>query len=199
MNKNQNSNLFFNVKHSIIKRYLFMSLFTGILMGIIFPFFASLFTNYKSASYKIPFTICCIMAGCIVGVISFLIGKMTLIKAIRNFFKTFSSISEGDLTVRCHMQSQDELGMLSQEFNQFLEKMQEIFKHNQALAATVDELAKTLEESALYSEQISKEIVDGTATLAQGAILQSEQLGILKMSLEMEENPLRRGFPVPML
>ncbi|MDK2808429.1 MAG: hypothetical protein PWP24_1164 [Clostridiales bacterium] len=90
---------------SIIRRYFVMSLMTGIIMGAIFPWFASLFTMYKSPAFQLPFSILCILAGSFVGIISFVIGKFTLIHAIKRFFRTFQDMAKGDLTVRCQMQS----------------------------------------------------------------------------------------------
>lgn len=171
-------------KKSIIRNYLLLSLLAGIMMGLIFPLFASLFTHYKSPAYQLPFTLCCVVAGCIVGVISFLIGKFTLIHSIRRFFRTFELIAEGDLTVRCQMRSADELGQLADEFNEFIEKMQEIFRHNQASASTTDSLARTLGESAKASERISGEIVKGTSTIAEGAQHQSDQIHLIRTEMQ---------------
>jgi methyl-accepting chemotaxis protein len=186
--------LVMSTNKSIIKSYFFMSLGTGILMGIIFPFFAALFTDYKSTAYRIPFTIACVMAGIIVGIFSFLIGKVTLISAIKRFFVTFKCMTRGDLTVRCQMKSKDEIGKLSDDFNEFLEAVQEIFKHNQDLAATVTDLSRILAETGNSSEQSSKEIVDGTATLADGAALQSEQLTLIKVQMLDSSSHVSEGF-----
>ena len=193
MRNESNGSKAHDTNQSIIKRYLVLSLVAGVMMGIIFPFFAALFTTYKSPALQIPFMICCILAGSIVGIISFLIGKITLIRAIKRFFLTFESIMDGDLTIRCQMQSKDELGKLAKEFNLFLERMQEIFSHNQVTATTANELAKTLQESATASEKTSSEIVNGTSTLADGAVLQSEQLGVIRKELQDGSIHIEKG------
>ncbi len=179
---------------SIIRRYLSMSLVTGIAMGAIFPVFASIFTEYKTQNYQFPFTVLCILAGSFVGIVSFLIGKITLIRAIKRFFMTFQYMAKGDLTVRCQMQSNDELGKLSADFNDFLNQVQEIFQHNQRLAATVASLSKRLEVTAQASEQSSVEIVEGTATLAEGASLQSNQLSLIKDMMITGSQKIDQGF-----
>ena len=181
-------------RKSIIRRYLIMSLATGILMGAIFPVFASFFTNYKAPGYQLPFAILCILAGSFVGIISFLIGKITLIKAIKKFFRTFQYMTSGDLTVRCQIQSNDELGKLSSDFNSFLEQVQEIFQHNQRLATTILELSKSIEETANSSEQSSQEIKDGTFTLAEDAALQSNHLSSIKDRMEESSKEIDKGF-----
>lgn len=181
-------------KKSIIRRYFLMSLFTGLIMGIIFPFFGSLFTNYKGEGYRLPFMAACVLAGIFVGVVSFFIGKITLINAIRRFFNTFSSISEGDLTVRCHLESADELGKLSSDFNQFIQKLQEILDHNKETAEKITELSGNLAEHAGTTEQTSKEIAEGTATLAEGASNQSEEIGRIKGQMETSSTQVEEGY-----
>lgn len=167
------------MRKSIIRNYLYLSLLTGILMGIIFPFFASLFTTYRGVGYRIPFTISCIVAGIIVGVMSFLIGKLTLLSAMRKFIRTFDTIAKGDLTVRCNMTSDDELGKLSADFNLLLENIRSMIGHNQDSADDVRNLATELETSARSSEGSAKEVADGTAILADGALVQSEKLDLI--------------------
>lgn len=171
-----------------------MSLTTGIIMGAIFPIFASFFTNYKAPGYRVPFAILCILAGSFVGIISFLIGKITLIKAIKKFFKTFQYMTNGDLTIRCQIKSNDELGKLSNDFNHFLEQVQEIFQHNQRLAAIILELSKNIEETVNASEQSSEEIKEGTFTLAEDASLQSNHLTSIKEMMEAGGKRIDKGF-----
>lgn len=183
-----------NTKKSIIRNYLLLSLGAGVAMGVIFPFFAGIFTVYKQSSYRLPFMISCIIAGVLVGVISFFIGKITLIHAMRRFFKTFSAIAEGDLTTRCELESNDELGRLSEDFNLFIQRLQQIFRNNQESADRTLGLSEKLAETAEASERASKEIVDGTAELAEGAVLQSEQLSEIKSKMGHSSHLVREGY-----
>lgn len=107
-------------KRSIIKKYLYLSMLSGIIMGIIFPFFTLIFVNFKSRSIFALFFLSCILAGIIVGVISFLIGKTTLIKAVKELKKNFSNVRDGDLNSQCHIESNDELGEAAKGFNQLI-------------------------------------------------------------------------------
>lgn len=172
------------VTKSIIRTYLYLSLLSGIVMGLIFPVFATFFTEYKAPEYRIPFTISCIVAGCIVGVLSFFIGKITLIRAIKKFLSVYEQISEGDLTVSCQIESDDALGILAKKFNELARKIQTIFQHNLENAKMTDELARTLDVSAIQSENVSEDVVQGTTTIAEGARLQSNQVQQVKKDLQ---------------
>ena len=56
------------MKKNIIKMYLFASMVTGTIMGIIFPYFSFLFVKeFKSQEHLNFFIVACIVAGLIVG------------------------------------------------------------------------------------------------------------------------------------
>ncbi len=169
---------------SIIRLYFLLSMTAGIMMGLIFPFFAALFTDYKSESLRLPFTISCVAAGVMVGVLSFFIGKVTLIKGIRDLFVTFDQMAEGDLTVRSKLRSQDELGQLSDEFNLFVEKLQNIFMQNQETAEKILDIAKTLDGAAKITEATSIELSDGNHALSDGANTQNNEVNLIKEKLQ---------------
>lgn len=183
-----------NTNRSIIKRYFLLSLLTGIFMGLVFPLFASLFTEYKEPSLRIPFTLSCILAGVFVGLISFLIGKLTLINAIRKLFYTFGEITQGDLTVRCSMKSRDELGKLSDDFNQFMDNVQSIFKNVKSSSETLTQLSALLADAANSSSHSSKEVAQATETMAEGASHQNEQLLLIKSQIESSNSQVMNGF-----
>lgn len=182
-----------NKKKSIIRNYLLLSLLSGICMGIIFPFFSGLFTSYKSDTSHIIFTFSCIGAGIAVGLISFFIGKITIIQSIRKLFFTFEKISQGDLTARCRMQSSDELGQLADDFNQFLDHVEDIIRQNQASMDTIETLSKNLKDVASTNEHIATEIVAGTTTMAEDAVLENEQLFHIRQQLSSGEDSIRLG------
>lgn len=182
-----------NMKKSIIRNYLFLSLLSGICMGIIFPFFSGLFTSYNSITSHIIFSVSCIGAGLAVGFISFFIGKITIIKSIRKLFFTFEKISHGDLTSRCRMQSADELGQLASDFNLFLDHMEDIIRQNQSSMEIIENLSKNLKDIASANEHIAEEIVAGTTTMAEDAVLENEQLSHIRTQLSSGNDSIDLG------
>lgn len=59
------------MKKSVIRKYLILSILTGVIMGIIFPIFTSFFMHPKSETSQFIFIASCVMAGIFVGGISF--------------------------------------------------------------------------------------------------------------------------------
>lgn len=77
-------------KQGQIRKFLLISVGFGVVIGLIFPLFASIFTEYKSAELKTLFIISCIAAGIMVGVASYIVANFTLIASL----KTLSAFSD---------------------------------------------------------------------------------------------------------
>lgn len=140
---------------SIIKKFLLLSISSGIVMGIIFPLYAHLFVaEWKSFNLFIFFCIGCISAGIIVGFVSFLIFKFTILKIIKdlsNQLKQMTSI-DGDLSSRIDCKYIDEIGNLTSLFNTFLEKMHKVVIDAKA---TIFDLSKIITELIQYTNTLS--------------------------------------------
>ena len=52
-------------------------------MGCIFPIYAGFFVQYHSGTAKTLFILGCLLAGAIVGGLSYLIGKLTVLKTVQ--------------------------------------------------------------------------------------------------------------------
>ena len=83
------------MKPSILRNLLFAFLGFGILMGIIFPFFASLFVNFKEGLY-IWFAISCLIAGSLIGIINYYLLNKILISKLKRIAEISTAISKHD-------------------------------------------------------------------------------------------------------
>lgn len=106
-----------------IRRFLFLSLGFGILMGIIFPIFTSFFMEYKNEEGKLIFIVLCIVAGILVGLVAYFIAHLTIIKSIRTMYKHFNNISNGDLSGRIEIAGDDDISKLTKDFNAMSENL----------------------------------------------------------------------------
>lgn len=130
-------------RNSIIRKYLILSISSGVIMGVIFPPFASIFTVYKKDNFALPFTFLCIGAGIVVGLLSYIIGKYTLINSIKNFLNHFDIISNGDLTVRMDIKSDDAIGELADDFNKLAERLEELVSQMYAMSSSLAQYSAT--------------------------------------------------------
>jgi len=169
------------VLSSVTGRFLLTSIGTGIAMGLAFPVVASFFTVYKQPSYATYFTLLCVGAGVIGGLISFFVGKVTFIRAMKEMNKQFETIiHRGDLTSRLTLQSNDEIGRIVSNFNTVLDTLATMICRIQHeareldgnvssvyhdirhlndqlrhISATTKNVSNNLEETAASAEQMS--------------------------------------------
>lgn len=158
-----------NVKKSIIRRYRYMSMGFGVTMGLIFPFFAAIFTTYRVNWYIIPFTLSCILAGIIVGAFSFYIGKVTILKTIRQIQEKLHEIAEGNLTKGIEVDSNDEIGQMAVDFNLVLAGLQKLLAQvkytSKEIVTMVSELTLQTHETSTASTEQSASIKEIVATM----------------------------------
>ena len=74
------------MKNSILRNLLFAFLGFGILMGIIFPFYADFFVEWKEGLY-IWFVIGCLVAGTTIGIINYTLLNILLIRKLKKLKK----------------------------------------------------------------------------------------------------------------
>lgn len=115
------------VRKSIIRTYFCASLFFGIFIGSLFPFFTFLFIkDFKSQTHFILFFFSCIAAGILVGLFSFFIGKMTLLPFMKSLSQGFIKLTEGDLDVKVNVNSHDELGTAGDNFEKLIARLNSV-------------------------------------------------------------------------
>ena len=66
---------------SILRNMFLAFLGFGVMLGICFPFFADFFVTWKEGMY-LGFTISCLVAGIIMGIATFQMMKIMLIKKL---------------------------------------------------------------------------------------------------------------------
>ncbi len=145
------------------KTFLAMISF-GIFMGLIFPLYASLFTIVKEGM-QTYFNIGCLIAGILVGTISFYITRVFLLNKIRRVSKCLDEIAkgEGNLTEEIHIDSKGEIGILANNFNIFIStlkimviKLKSISNKNKGIG---QHLTSIVSETSVSTEEISRTMV----------------------------------------
>jgi len=110
---------------SILRNLLIAFLGFGLLMGIIFPFFASLFVEYKEG-YYIWFALSCLFAGTIIGICNYYLLQKLLISKLKELSVISTAISNHDLSTKFTMESDDVIGDLINSFNTMADTLRNI-------------------------------------------------------------------------
>ncbi len=86
-------------KRSVLRRNLVYSLAFGLLMGALFPLYASLFVSFGSSSSLAAFTAGCLGAGILVGIAAYRINTVSLVRLARGVNEAVAAVARGDTAV----------------------------------------------------------------------------------------------------
>jgi methyl-accepting chemotaxis protein len=162
----------------------------GIAMGFVFPVYANFFVTWKPGMF-VYFLTGCILAGIIVGVVSFWFVKRILLKALKQVSKVGNGICNKDISehIFVHINSNDSVGDIATGLNtavaglrDFLNKINHITglieniireteksgangSYMQNIENSIQIVTHTSEQITLLSEQIIKEVSDGKKVL----------------------------------
>ncbi len=104
------------MKTSILRNILLAFLGFGISMGLIFPFYAGFFVDFKEGMY-LYFVIGCLVAGITIGVLNYFLLNWILISKLKRIAQVSTAISNHDLSFTCSMASDDVIGDIINSFN----------------------------------------------------------------------------------
>lgn len=110
---------------SILRRLFIYSMLFGLAMGIVFPFYAQFFVEWKPGLYK-WFAFGCIIAGMSIGLTNYLLVKLVLLSKLKQMSILTRKIGQKDLSEDCVIVSDDLLGEMSADFNLMISTLREI-------------------------------------------------------------------------
>lgn len=181
------------MKQSIVKKYQLLSLLSGCMMGIVFPFFSLLFVaDFKSKNSFLFFTLACIGAGLMVGLISFLIGKLTVLNCIKKVSDGLYTIAEadGDLTRRVEIRSEDIIGDLGKNFNNFIGKIQSVIKTIIIHSDHVSIASKHFSDSAEVMTDETAAMSENVTTMTSLATKSNDNIQLISVATDQISNSI---------
>ena len=171
---------------SILGRLKLSFLGFGLVMGLIFPFYANFFVDWK-AGMLLWFCIGCIVAGITIGVVNYKLIEWLLISKLRQVAVASKRISHGDLREGCGVKSQDTVGEITEGFDAMTSSLRDTIRDIAQSASSVDSTAKEIsaamtalgENMSLYhanSNEIIK-VVQGMEDEANTILSLSDEAG----------------------
>lgn len=143
------------MKKSILRNMFLAFLGFGLLMGICFPFFADFFVTWKEGMY-LGFTISCLIAGIVMGIATFQMMKVMLIRKLEKIAKVATAISSNDLSFTCKIESHDVIGEIISSFNNMAENLRnmidEFHMHSDSIQQSANQVSKVASETAHGAE-----------------------------------------------
>lgn len=128
---------------SILKQLQLSFLGFGLLMGLVFPFYANFFVNWKEGML-LWFCLGCIVAGITIGVANHKLLEWLLIRKLRKVAVAAERIRKGDLREGCGIRSADTIGEITEGFDSMAGGLRETLREMTLSADAVDGTAREI-------------------------------------------------------
>ena len=191
-----------NLKPSILRNLFLSFVGFGLLVAIIFPFYAEFFVDWKPGMYP-WFVVGCVIAGLSIGLANFYLVRLILLRRLMRMSETVQAISEKDLTFECTIVSNDLIGTIANSFNNMTDSLRNIIQQirsdaddlsnaatsmQSAMQTThadvgqqqtqIDQVATAVNELAASSQEVAS-YADNAATATEEADTQSSNGAVL--------------------
>jgi len=162
----------------------------GILIGLIFPFFASALGVSTKIALSPTFFSACVAAGILVGVMNILLAKFTVGEKLRLFTSKMDHAKENILRISrggdigecsietCHIpvNSLDEFGQCGSAFNELIEAFAAVLKTQEAIRSYTEILSSQLELEVLAENALEVLMMHGDASAGLILLVNGDQI-----------------------
>ncbi len=128
---------------SILRQLQLSFLGFGLLMGLVFPFYANFFVNWKEGML-LWFCLGCIVAGITIGIANHKLLEWLLIRKLRKVAVAAERIRKGDLREGCGIRSADTIGEITEGFDSMAGGLRETLREMTLSADAVDGTAREI-------------------------------------------------------
>ncbi|MFW2373091.1 MAG: methyl-accepting chemotaxis protein [Gammaproteobacteria bacterium] len=143
------------MKSSILRNILLAFLGFGICMGLIFPFYAGFFVDFKQGMY-IWFAIGCLVAGITMGVLNYSILNWALISKLKRIAQVTTAISHRDLSFTCAIDSDDVIGDIVNSFNNMAATLRKLVSE---LKTTIDRMESGTDHICMVADKTNQGVL----------------------------------------
>jgi len=134
---------------SILRNLLYAFLAFGLAMGLIFPFYAQFFVEWKEGM-RLWFIIGCLVAGASIGIFNYVLVNVVLMNKVRRIADVAHAVSANDISQHCTLQSADVIGEIVASVNRMTANLREMLgqigNSTTALSGSIAALGTASEE-----------------------------------------------------
>jgi methyl-accepting chemotaxis protein len=185
---------------SILKQLKLSFLGFGLSMGVVFPFYANYFVNWKEGML-VWFCLGCLVAGITIGIVNHKLLEILLVRKLRLIAVASERISQGDLREGCGVHSRDTVGEITEGFDAMTGSLRETIRGMAQAANQIDFTAKEIgtamasmdndmAEHRTNASEIIK-VVNGLSDASDSILTLSGEAG---KSASTAEDLVRNGF-----
>ena len=171
---------------SILRRLFLSFMGFGLSMGLIFPFYAQFFVEWKPGMY-IWFSIGCLVAGGSIGLFNYFLTRLVLLSRLQELSRLTANVSNKDLSTSCKIKSDDVVGEIVGDFNNMVLNLRDIVAELDKGAHELGLSFKTLEVASQLSNaeiQQQREELEQAASATNQLVASANE--VLKYSSEAQ-------------
>jgi len=188
------------MKPSILRTLFISYIGFGLAMGLLFPFYAQFFVEWKPGM-QLWFNIGCILAGLSIGVANYWVCRQVLLKRLRRISEVAHAISNNDISHQCTMVSHDLIGEIINSFNQMAANLRQMIGRidhsSQALDGDIEQLVQIANqgrEQAARQQKESGQVVQVVEQISGGITRLSEMADTASEASEQAEKHASQGI-----
>lgn len=171
---------------SILRQLQLSFLGFGLSMGIVFPFYANFFVDWKEGML-LWFCVGCIVAGITIGIVNHRLLEWMLIRKLRHVAIAAERIRSGDLREGCGVRSSDTVGEITEGFDAMTtglrqtihgitESAQAVDIAAREIGTTMRTMGNSMDEYRHNAQEIAK-VIHGMADAAESILSLSDEAG----------------------
>ncbi|MDP2350113.1 MAG: methyl-accepting chemotaxis protein [Chloroflexota bacterium] len=128
---------------SILNQLKLSFLGFGLSMGLVFPFYANFFVNWREGML-LWFCLGCLVAGITIGIVNHKLLEVLLVRKLRQIAVASERMRQGDLREGCGVQSRDTVGEITEGFDAMANGLRETIRGMTQSANLVDATAREI-------------------------------------------------------
>lgn len=160
------------VNPSILRNMMVAFLAFGLAMGIVFPFYAGFFVEWKPGM-KIWFVLGCLVAGTTIGIVNYVLVNTILVRKLRRIAHVANAIASKDLSHHCKIESHDVIGEIVDSFNNMAaslrDMMRELNNASGSIDSSVNEMKQVIDQTHTRVHSQRADIDDTAAWVSDNA------------------------------
>jgi methyl-accepting chemotaxis protein len=131
------------MKPSILRNLGIAFISFGLLMGIVFPFYAQFFVEWKPGM-QTWFVGGCLVAGTTIGIVNYWLVNIVLLRKLRRISTVANAISNKDITFQCQIESHDVIGEIVSSFNRMASTLRDMLSQLSTITSQLSDSSHNL-------------------------------------------------------
>lgn len=176
------------LKKSVTRSYFLYSVGFGIMIAMVFRIVTPLFVVFRSEMHNIVFSIMCFLSGILVGMFSFIIGKVTILRTLGRIEQSTRTLGTGNFNTEISVVSDDAFGKFAMTINNLINAAKSVIENIRKISF---KLSSAMDEQAKASNSLSEnsqKLADMQNVIVESSTRNVENIGEVSYNVDVLSN-----------